>query len=282
VKAVIAVHYFGFPERIREIREICNAFGLVLIEDCAHVLTGMTDGGRLGSFGDASVFSWRKVLPVYDGADLIIRAPVVNPLPPMVRQPLYLELRTVFNLISRAATQERSSVFLRKCMQLAGWVASRRPRLKSENAIHPEMSAVDFSSSLLGLPMSTVSTQLLQHSDLARIALQRRNNYCYLARCLAGIPRVRLLYPELPERICPWILPLVFEGMTGAHLTLRRRGIPAVTWGEVRPRQLRDGDFPEAQHLYDNLVFLPIHQDLTLSDMERISREAGKITALNA
>src|SRR5580700_2347525 len=39
-RAILAVHYFGFPRGIRRIREICDQHGLSLIEDCAHVLQG--------------------------------------------------------------------------------------------------------------------------------------------------------------------------------------------------------------------------------------------------
>jgi len=69
-RAVLAVHYFGFPCGIRQIRKICDRHGLSLIEDCAHVLRGEDGGQPLGTFGEASVFSWRKFLPLYDGGEL--------------------------------------------------------------------------------------------------------------------------------------------------------------------------------------------------------------------
>jgi len=269
-KAVIAAHYFGFPTQIGEIREICDARGLLLIEDCAHVLTGTSGGRSLGSFGDASVFSWRKVLPVFDGAHLIVSAPVRHPLPRMARQPLPMELRTLLNLAARAATQESAPALLQHGMRLISWLVSRRPKGMGGNAARPEMSAVDFSAALSLMPMSRVSAWLLRHSDLETIAARRRENYRRLAGRLSGIPRIRLLHPELQDPTCPWILPMFVDGIPDAHFALRRQGIPAVTWGQVRPPQLRKGDFPEADHLYDNLVFLPVHQDMTDSHLDRI------------
>src|SRR5271157_5624010 len=70
-RALLFVHYFGFPNRnIRELRSLCDLRNLLLIEDCAHVLCGETDGVPLGQIGDAAVFSFRKFLPVRDGAEL--------------------------------------------------------------------------------------------------------------------------------------------------------------------------------------------------------------------
>src|SRR5215475_2856691 len=74
-KALIIVHYFGFPQPLREIRRLCDIHGIALIEDCAHVLCGETDGEPMGTIGDAAVFSWRKFFPVYDGSELVMNRP---------------------------------------------------------------------------------------------------------------------------------------------------------------------------------------------------------------
>src|SRR5262245_37533040 len=68
-RAILLVHYFGFPQEIATVRRICDRFQVALIEDCAHVLRGDVDGREMGAFGDAAVFSWRKLLPLFDGAE---------------------------------------------------------------------------------------------------------------------------------------------------------------------------------------------------------------------
>jgi len=53
-KAVIAVHLFGKPAPIRELRELCDQHGIVLIEDCAQAYlaaVGDTFAGRIGHIG---------------------------------------------------------------------------------------------------------------------------------------------------------------------------------------------------------------------------------------
>src|SRR5664280_2815637 len=70
-RALLVVHYFGFANRcLRQLRDLCDRRNLVLIEDCAHVLSGEVQGVRLGQMGDVAVFSFRKFLPVPDGAGL--------------------------------------------------------------------------------------------------------------------------------------------------------------------------------------------------------------------
>ncbi|CAG1022665.1 partial GDP-perosamine synthase, partial [Methylococcales bacterium] len=46
-RAVLAVHYFGFIQDMRPLREFCDIHGLVLIEDCAHAFFGSVDGQSL-------------------------------------------------------------------------------------------------------------------------------------------------------------------------------------------------------------------------------------------
>ena len=125
--------------------------------------------------------------------------------------------------------------------------------------------------------MSRLSRWVKAHSDVPAIVNARRDNYRYLQEQLSKIAGVKLLHARLPEDTCPWVLPLMFEGIKDAHLMLRTMGIPAVTWGGVRPLSLECGDFPDAEFLYDQLVFLPIHQSLTRSNLDVISETISKV-----
>ena len=61
---VIATHLYGVPCRIREIREITDAHGAVLIEDCAHCYGASVAGQSAGSFGTYGYFSFETSKPV--------------------------------------------------------------------------------------------------------------------------------------------------------------------------------------------------------------------------
>jgi len=56
-RAIIVVHMYGQPARIKEIRKIADKHRLVLIEDCAQAAGAKYDDKYVGSFGDLSCFS---------------------------------------------------------------------------------------------------------------------------------------------------------------------------------------------------------------------------------
>ena len=57
-KVVMTVHLAGLPiPDILEIKKICEERNLYLLEDCSHAHGAMIDGRKLGSLGDAAVFS---------------------------------------------------------------------------------------------------------------------------------------------------------------------------------------------------------------------------------
>jgi len=57
-KAIIPVHFAGYPCKINEIKKISNDYHLKIIEDCAHALGTFHNGKHVGTFGDAGCFSF--------------------------------------------------------------------------------------------------------------------------------------------------------------------------------------------------------------------------------
>ena len=69
-KAVIAVHMWGYPAPVQELRTLCDRHGLALIEDCAEAICArLPDGGQVGSVGELGCFSFfsKKQLAVGEG-----------------------------------------------------------------------------------------------------------------------------------------------------------------------------------------------------------------------
>ncbi len=57
-KAIIAVHLFGHPADIKAIKDIASDKGILLIEDAAQAHGAEAWGKKVGSFGDAAIFSF--------------------------------------------------------------------------------------------------------------------------------------------------------------------------------------------------------------------------------
>ncbi len=76
-RVVIVVHEFGyvFPDIAKKC-EIWRSQGIVVIEDCAHLVGLDLPEGRIGSFGDYTLVSLPKILPTRVGGLLLARRPL--------------------------------------------------------------------------------------------------------------------------------------------------------------------------------------------------------------
>jgi dTDP-4-amino-4,6-dideoxygalactose transaminase len=68
-KAVCVVHYAGYAAAADELRKLCDAHQIALIEDVAHAPSATLAGRKLGTWGLAGAFSFfsNKVLSVGEG-----------------------------------------------------------------------------------------------------------------------------------------------------------------------------------------------------------------------
>jgi dTDP-4-amino-4,6-dideoxygalactose transaminase len=70
-RAVMAVHFCGYPANVLALRELCDDHGLVLIEDCAQAIGARIDerGRQVGTVGELGAFSFfsKKQLCVGEG-----------------------------------------------------------------------------------------------------------------------------------------------------------------------------------------------------------------------
>lgn len=57
-KAIIVVHYAGFPVNMPRVLEIAQRHDLIVVEDCAHALFSTLQGRACGSWGVAGCFSF--------------------------------------------------------------------------------------------------------------------------------------------------------------------------------------------------------------------------------
>lgn len=58
VKAIMPVHLYGRPSNLHAICKLCNEFGATLIEDACQAHGAVYQGKKVGTFGDASAFSF--------------------------------------------------------------------------------------------------------------------------------------------------------------------------------------------------------------------------------
>lgn len=281
-KVILAVHYFGFPGPIHELRDLCDRRGLLLFEDCAHVLRGRVDSQSLGSFGDASVFSYRKFLPMFDGAELRLRGAKAPKSGSYRPERSLFWMRAAKHIAGQAlewSTGSFAKALSHANRMLRGQYASAEapsaPALTTQESV--DNNSASFDPALVQQPVTGPSRWVLRHSNFGVVAGRRRENYQFLDGQLRNVAGVTPLFSTLSEGVCPWVYPLFLDDVPDAHLLLRAAGIPAVTWGGVRPNRVTKEDFPAADFLYENLLFLPVHQNLSREQLITMAERVKKV-----
>lgn len=66
-KAIVAVDFTGQAVKHKEIRAICDEFGLIFIEDAAHAIATKYAGKPIGSLADMTCFSFHPVKTITGG-----------------------------------------------------------------------------------------------------------------------------------------------------------------------------------------------------------------------
>ena len=75
-KAIIAVHLYGMPYKVTEIRTIADKYDIPILEDSAEALGSSFKGQKCGTFGDISVLSFNgnKIITTSGGGAIVSKS----------------------------------------------------------------------------------------------------------------------------------------------------------------------------------------------------------------
>ena len=79
-KAIIAVHLYGIPYKIDEVRTLAKKYEIPILEDSAEALGSSYKGQMCGTFGDVGVFSFNgsKIITTSGGGALVARSQAIK------------------------------------------------------------------------------------------------------------------------------------------------------------------------------------------------------------
>ena len=255
VKAVVASHFFGLVQDLRELSALCQSRGVPLVEDCAQSLPLASPFNEMGKTGTWCVASPWKFYPCEDGGALwsatgeTLHLPALRP--PTIRTEL-AQLRRMWersrmrlrgNERAPLAEEHTASIEEQRAQSVA-----RRIQGPSREYI-PEREAIG---------CATVSRWIMAHSDTAGILARRRVNYERWAEAAKKLPNARALQSRLGPHDTPYMFPLLIEAADGRFAPLKRAGLPIWRWDSLAASHCLT-----ATSYRMRLLHLPCHQALT-------------------
>lgn len=305
-KAIFVIHYFGFPQKMDEIKRLCQKYKLLLIEDCAHALysrykkvdssvilrslhevketknlaRSFADAqddslSYLGSFGDVSIFSLQKSLPICDGGALLI-----NQTKGMWKErPSQPNLMTTLRGMTLLRI-EHIKMFTAPLYGLIDFLVVKPARFvlkivkksgsRSLQVSVPSSAYFDLSQSSKG--MSAFSRKIADSVEAESLVKIRRKNYQYLVEAIKNVNGVQILFPSLAVGVCPLFLPIKVSDRGILKNRLEKAGVKTFIFGEFLHQNLERGFDPLAEAWSRHILCLPVHQDLTQARLDFIAR----------
>jgi len=265
-RALVAIHFFGFPQPLTELTAFCARNGLLLIEDCAPALFSRDGDVPLGTTGVFSVFSPHKTLSLPHGGFLVTNDPKIG-LPPEPEEP---PSSYGIELLPRRLFQ---GVEMRH-PDLMRWARRTFRMQMGANGSSGSKYDESFDPATAHVGASAVVQELALRPNPALVVQARRSNYRRLGSLL---PRDGQLSAELPAGVCPLFFPFFVPDRAMAIRRLKAKGIEIFPYWSTPHPAIAAGAFPEAEYQRGHLLALPVYQGLSREDVEYL---AGAVSVI--
>jgi len=127
----------------------------------------------------------------------------------------------------------------------------------------------------VNIAMSSISDTVMKRLEYDPIRRKRRENFLLMQKRLDG--RVKMLRQDLPEGVCPLFFPILVEDKHAAAQALWQRGIGAVEFWNDGDAQANGDIGADARYLRAHVLELPIHQDVTPTQVEYIADQVLRL-----
>jgi perosamine synthetase len=250
-RAIIVVHIGGLiSPRIAEIQQICQKYGLFLIEDAAHAHGSTLNGKKAGSFGVAAAFSFypTKVMTSGEGGMITTDDEKIYQRALVFRDQgkagFFGNVHTEMGYNWRMS-EIHAAIGLSQFARLEGFIASRR---KAAAIYDKELAKV---KNLIPLKIPPGS---------------RSNYYKYAAILKDGIDRAALK-KELKEKYSVGLSGEVYE--LPCHLQPIFKNLGG----------FKEGDFPVAEDLCRRQICLPVFAGMTEDEAKYVVNSLKEVLA---
>lgn len=250
-KAIIPVHYAGFPCEMDRIRELADHYHLAIIEDAAHALYTQYKGRPIGSIGDVTCFSFYATKNLTTGEGGMV-----------------------------TTSDEELATYMRK-MSLHGMSRNAWNRYSEKGSWYYEVEDAGFKCNMTDLQASLGLVQLQKLEGMQKLREEHAREYGrYLGECDA----LQLPY-ETPEHRHAWHLyPIrlqleritltrdqLIEELKEAGIGTSVHFIPVPHHPYYRTRGYRLEDYPRTTSTYQSTISLPFYPGLKSAQIQYVS-----------
>lgn len=238
-KAIVCVHYGGYPCDLDALRGVARAHGVPLIEDSAHALGSKYKGRWIGATGDFVTFSFQAVKIVTSGDGGMIATSDAD---------LYAKLK-----------------------RLVWYGVDREIKPSGLDPLPDDITELGFKFNMNDI-VAALAHVGLRNLDVA-LTSRAEVGWRY-RRDLADLDRVRLLN-FAPDRTPNFqIFPVHVDDRDAFAKHMRDRGVQAVINNRRNDRYSIFGggprDLPNTARADRDTILIPLHADLSDHDVDRV------------
>jgi hypothetical protein len=274
-KGIFIIHYFGFPQDLSSLAELCRREGLYLIEDCSHALYSRDGDSPLGTVGDLAVFSMWKMVPIPFGGALVVNRPDLpmpdEPVPPS-RYEVVRILKKLFEIHAMNSGLYDSQIWKSFVRPLASMVRRANRTLSADPWRQKEIGIPEFCVERGEWGIPPISRRMLLNADEQTIVRKRRTRFLTLLDLTRKGRALLPLFTDLPKGVCPIYFPVIVNDPTVFSKYMKARNFEAIRfwfWSESH-FQFPKEEYPDAAFLKTHIVVLPVHQYLSEGVFEQL------------
>ena len=246
-KAIVCVHWGGYPCDLDELHKIASDHGLPVIEDAAHALGAKYRGKPIGSISDFTVFSFQAIkhITTCDGGML--------------------------SVTSKENYEEASR---RRWFGIDR--AGRKPSILGHDPTY-DIREVGYKYHMNDIA-ATIGLEQLKYFDFI---FQRRAHIAEIYREeLEGVPGITLLENKNDRVHANWLFALHVERRRKFAEVMRSRGIAVEVHNWRNDKYTIFGglrkDLPNTEKVDETLICIPLHPKLSDEEVDYIVRSIKK------
>lgn len=280
----LLIHYFGKPATGGTAKEFCKINQCWLVEDAAHVLKPISG---IGEYGDFVFYSLHKLLPIFDGAVLVVRKKG----PSCFNETYINELGNNNSWVRELTQMFKDKIAIHQSSILSvKWLFKRfLQKIGINRVVIQSFKQAPMQTHQLGIidpQMTTLSSRLLKAAipKLAITSACRKRHQKIWKQIFDNNDSVKadeVFENEAPDinKWVPYNAVIKSSGDMDEHFYLfQKKKTYATTWPDLAPEVMADqGSHSTAIFLRHSRLYFPVHQSIKGGDFRRILKGINRL-----